>query len=171
MDLCSLSCNAKLDCAEAVKTLCALPLTETQNQTFGACTTTYVLQDGNNIPTYDQCYSAFASINDAGKQKPDGCGGSFGGALGWDQDEKRTKDPIYAILPKAGNPNCFVTPINEGAKPLGRDILPDGSKLENPDKCPTALSRRINSDLACGIGLGIGVAAGCTAICLSIGFL
>ncbi|KAL8647772.1 MAG: hypothetical protein Q9226_006292 [Calogaya cf. arnoldii] len=73
-------------------------------------------------------------------------------------------------MPKAGNPNCFVSPINEGAKPLGRDILPDGSKLEIPDKCPTALSRRINSDLACGIGLSVGVATGCTAICLSIGF-
>ncbi|KAL8666609.1 MAG: hypothetical protein Q9168_007458 [Polycauliona sp. 1 TL-2023] len=160
----------KADCTQAVKTLCAGDLGlgantgyNFVNQTAGECTATYIYQISNNLPTADQCYNAFAYINDKGKPGPDGCGGTFGGSLGWDAQGNRTKDPIYAILPKGGNPNCFTTLDNSAAKPLAMDELPDGSKYPIDETCPTALSRRAKT--GCVIG-SVSLGVTCAAVCL-----
>ncbi|KAL8798613.1 MAG: hypothetical protein Q9182_006525 [Xanthomendoza sp. 2 TL-2023] len=131
----------KADCTTAVKTLCAKNLKE-QNlmETVGGCTAHYMREIGKTIPTYDQCYSAFAYINDAGKPGPNGCGGTFGGALGWDKDDHRTVDPIFAIYPTNGNGNCFKK-FGDTSPPLAQDTLLNGAKIPL-GSCPSATSRR-----------------------------
>ena len=171
MNLRSVSCTS--DCKLAAEALCAIdPGTELQTQTVGECTATFVWEIGNNVPTLEQCTSAFTYINDAGKPGDKGCGGTFGGALGWDENGKRTRDPIYAIQPKTGNPNCFMPPgkHEDGTRPLDRDELPDGTKLPGiGESCPVSISRRkLNGDVACIFG-GIGTGIGCTAVCLALG--
>ncbi|KAL8733227.1 MAG: hypothetical protein Q9166_002244 [cf. Caloplaca sp. 2 TL-2023] len=116
----------KADCTIAVDTLCRKDLTaDNIIETVGECTAWYMYNIGNTIPTYDQCYSAFAYINDAGNPGADGCGGSFGGALGWDKNGNRTMDPAFAIYPKSGNGNCFKE-LGDTSPPLPQDTLPDG---------------------------------------------
>ncbi|KAL8919861.1 MAG: hypothetical protein Q9208_006594 [Pyrenodesmia sp. 3 TL-2023] len=117
----------KADCTKAVDSLCRKDLgTENIIETVGECTAWYLYQIGNTIPSFDQCYSAFAYINDAGKPGPDGCGGTFGGALGWDKNGDRTNDPAFAIYPKSGSGNCFKT-AGDMSPPLPQDMLPDGA--------------------------------------------
>ena len=131
----------KSDCTQAVKNLCEKDLT-TENiiETVGECTAWYLYQIGNTLPTFDQCYSAFAYINDAGKPGPEGCGGTFGGALGWDKNGDRTHDPAFAIYPKSGNGNCMRTETPE-SPPLAQHMLLDGTEIPI-DQCPAAVGRR-----------------------------
>ncbi|KAL8804214.1 MAG: hypothetical protein Q9223_005889 [Gallowayella weberi] len=131
----------KANCTDAVKSLCAKDLKEENlTETVGECTVHYMREIGNTIPTYDQCYSAFAYINDAGKPGPDGCGGTFGGALGWDKNDNRTIDPIFAIYPTNGNGNCFKR-LGDTSPPLAQDTLPNGAKIPI-GSCPSATGRR-----------------------------
>ncbi|KAI4193049.1 MAG: hypothetical protein LQ350_008491 [Teloschistes chrysophthalmus] len=131
----------KTDCTKAVDTLCRKDLgTANIKETVGECTAWYMYEIGNTLPTFDQCYSAFAYINDKGKFGANDCGGTFGGALGWDKNGNRTNDPAFAIYPKSGNGNCFKKD-GDMSPPLPQDTLPDGTKLPI-DKCPTATSRR-----------------------------
>ncbi|KAL8898970.1 MAG: hypothetical protein Q9192_001816 [Flavoplaca navasiana] len=163
----------KTDCTQAVKNLCQknLGLGEEVDrnyvaETVGECTVTYIYQIGNTVPTAEQCYNTYAYINDAGKPGPDGCGGTFGGALGWDDKGERTKDPIYAIQPKSGNPNCFKPPDKPEEKPLAVDELPDGTRIPMDEQCPSALSRRQNGGCIAGT---VGIWVGCTAVCIAFG--
>lgn len=165
----------KQDCGKAVDTICRKNLgldgEVDQNyllETVGLCTVSYIYQLGNQEPDFTKCYNTFAYINDAGKPGPDGCGGTLGGALGWDQNGNRTNDPIYAIQPKSGNTNCFTPPGKRANKPLPPDELPDGTKLSLDEECPTALSRR-GSAGACISG-EVGLGLGCIATCAGIGF-
>ncbi|KAL8686267.1 MAG: hypothetical protein Q9224_005501, partial [Gallowayella concinna] len=140
-DCVSSSTACKADCTTAVKSLCAQNLEEENLiETVGECTAHYMREIGKTIPTYDQCYSAFAYINDAGKFGPDGCGGTFGGGLGWDKNDHRTNDPIFAIYPTKGNGNCFKK-LGDTSPPLAQDTAPNGAKL-SLDSCPSATSRR-----------------------------
>lgn len=157
----SLSC--KTDCGKAVGTVCATSRTEYTQETVGECTVSYVYELGNTVPNYDQCYAAFAYINDAGKPGPDGCGGTLGGALGWDDKGNRTSDPIYAIQPKSGNPNCFKPPGDPASAPLAPDELPGGTRLPL-ETCARSVSRRANT--ACTIG-SASYTASCTAVCMA----
>lgn len=132
----------KSDCTQAVKNICAESLdlngninTNYLSETVGECTVTYIYELGNTIPDSTKCYNTYAYINDAGKPGADGCGGYFGGVLGWDDKGNRTSDPIYAIQPKSGNPNCFMPPGKEAAKPLAMDELPGGITVPAAD-CP-----------------------------------
>ncbi|KAI4269595.1 MAG: hypothetical protein LQ337_007178 [Flavoplaca oasis] len=155
----------KTDCTQAVKNLCQgnLGLGEQVDrnyvaETVGECTVTYIYQIGNTVPTAEQCYNTYAYINDAGKPGPDGCGGTFGGALGWDDKGNRTKDPIYAIQPKSGNQNCFKPPDKPEEKPLAVDELPDGTRIPMNEQCPSALSRRANGPC---VGASVGFEIAC----------
>ena len=154
----------KSDCTQAVKNLCQKDLT-TENliETVGDCTAWYLYQFHNTIPTPDQCYSAFAYINDAGKPGPDGCGGTFGGALGWDKNGDRTNDPAFAIYPKSGNGNCMRTQT-PSSPPLAQDMLPDGTRIPI-DQCPAAVSRR-QLPPPCFLESAAWT-FGCTAVCVS----
>ncbi|KAI4224257.1 MAG: hypothetical protein L6R36_004790 [Xanthoria steineri] len=135
-------------------------------ETVGVCTATYKYDLGNTLPAFEQCYSAFAYINDAGKPGPDGCGGTFGGALGWDNKGNRTRDPIYALYPSSGSGNCFKQPGQEKDAPLPRDMLPDGSKLPI-EQCPSAVSRRdIGGTTGCTIASSF-YGFSCSAVCLA----
>ena len=157
----------KSDCTKAVDSLCRKDLsTENIIETVGECTAWYLFQIGNTIPTFEQCYSAFAYINDAGKPGPDGCGGTFGGASGWDKNGDRTKDPAFAIYPKSGNGNCLRTETPDGP-PLAQDMLPDGSRipLDNLDTCTTAVSRR-QLPPRCFMENGA-FQFGCNAVCIT----
>lgn len=156
----------KADCTTAVNTLCRKDLgTDHIVETVGECTATYIYDIGNTLPGFEQCYSAFAYINDAGKPGPNGCGGTFGGALGWDEKGNRTEDPIYALYPSSGSGNCFKQP-GDTSPPLPQDMLPDGSRIPI-QQCPVAISRRNTFDTkGCTIGTA-GYFAGCTAVCLA----
>lgn len=167
----------KTDCTQAVKNLCQQDLGlrgqvdfNYINETVGECTVSYIYRIGNTLPDSTQCYNTFAYINDAGKPGPDGCGGTFGGAFGWAADGTRTKDPIYVIQPKSGNPNCFMPPDKPADKPLAVDELPDGTTVPElqDEKCPSAISRRENGGCIAGT---VGVWAGCTAACVAVGVL
>ncbi|KAL8908908.1 MAG: hypothetical protein Q9171_005252 [Xanthocarpia ochracea] len=159
----------KADCTRAVDNLCRKDLT-TDNiiETVGECTALYMYEIGNTNPTYDQCYSTFAVINDAGKPGPDGCGGTFGGALGYDEKGDRTRDPMYAIYPKSGNGNCFKR-LGDTSPPLPLDMLPDGTRLPI-DQCPAATSgRKLTAGAGDFVGCFVEDAAwqiGCNAVCL-----
>ncbi|KAL8766329.1 MAG: hypothetical protein Q9209_006856 [Squamulea sp. 1 TL-2023] len=164
----------KADCTKAVDNLCRKDLT-TPNliETVGECTAWYLYEEGNTVPTFEQCYSAFAYINDAGKPGPDGCGGTFGGALGWNKLDARTQDPAFAIYPKFGNGNCFKK-IGDTSPPLPQDTLPDGTKIPI-DQCPVAVNRRqLGSPsalsprgLASCLVHNVAFQFGCNAVCLA----
>ncbi|KAL8995918.1 MAG: hypothetical protein Q9169_004454 [Polycauliona sp. 2 TL-2023] len=153
----------KSDCTEAVNQLCKEDLT-TENivKSVGECTAWYLYQIGNTIPNFDQCYSAFAYINDAGKPGPDGCGGSFGGALGFDKNGDRTKDPAFAIYPKSGNGNCLRTETSSSA-PLAQAMLDETTRLPI-EECPSAISRRQLPECAVE---DLVWQTGCSAVCIA----
>ncbi|KAI4252802.1 MAG: hypothetical protein LQ352_004059, partial [Teloschistes flavicans] len=160
----------KADCTKAVDTLCRKDLsTDNIIETVGECTAWYMYDIGNTLPTYDQCYSAFAYINDKGKFGANGCGGTFGGALGWDKNDTRTKDPAFAIYPKSGNGNCFKK-AGDTTPPLAQDALPDGTKLPI-HQCPSATSRRLrhrrdDGTIECVVEDAVWQ-AGCNAVCIA----
>ncbi|KAL8828603.1 MAG: hypothetical protein Q9170_006532 [Blastenia crenularia] len=140
-------------------------------ETVGECTVTYIYEIGNTVPDNTVCYNTFAYINDEGKPGSNGCGGYFGGVLGWNEKGNRTSDPVYAIQPKSGNPNCFMPPGKEGDRPLAQDELPGGVKVPAA-QCPTAVSRRelFGPTTGCTVGtsiwtFGVGLAVA-PALCL-----
>lgn len=164
----------KTDCTAAVQTLCSKDLgTENLIETVGECTAWYLYQIGNTMPTKDTCFSAFVYINDAGKFGPDGCGGTFGGALGFHEDGNRTQDPAFAIYPKGGNGNCFKA-LGDNSPPLPQDMLPNGERLPI-GSCPSATSRRRRDVLQELEGRQLPEClvedlvwqAGCNAVCLA----
>ncbi|KAL9595401.1 MAG: hypothetical protein Q9219_006476 [cf. Caloplaca sp. 3 TL-2023] len=167
----------KADCTQAVNQLCNNHDLTTPNiiETVGECTAWYLYEELNTVPTPEQCYSAFAYINDAGKPDPNGCGGTFGGALGWNKLGTRTKDPAFAIFPKSGNGNCFKK-TGDNSPPLPQDTLPDGSKIPI-DQCPVTTSRRrrqlgssgdlSDRDLAGCVVENWAFQFGCNAVCLT----
>ncbi|KAL8711709.1 MAG: hypothetical protein Q9220_003880 [cf. Caloplaca sp. 1 TL-2023] len=137
----SKACRA--DCRAAATAVCdsAAPLSRTLNVTVGECTALMYYATGNTVPTKESCYSAFTYINDAGKPKtPDGCGGTVGGALGYDKDGKRTIDPLFALYPKGGNGNCFKAP-GDTSPPKAANELTNGDKLPW-GSCPNAARLR-----------------------------
>ncbi|KAL8992719.1 MAG: hypothetical protein Q9169_006890, partial [Polycauliona sp. 2 TL-2023] len=166
----------KTDCTEAVKKLCQGNLglgdqlkANFVNETVGDCTVSYLYQLGNTLPTPESCYNNYAYINDAGTPGPDGCGGTFGGALGGDAQGKRTMDPVYSIMPKGGNPDCFTTLENIQKKPVPVDELPGGTKIPLEQQCSTALSRRDGTlqgrnNAGC-IAAPVLIGVSCAAIC------
>ena len=165
----------KSDCTQAVKNICQEKLdlngninTNYQAETVGECTVTYIYEIGNTIPDSTTCYNTFAYINDAGRPGSDGCGGYFGGVLGWNDKGNRTSDPIYAIQPKSGNPNCFMPPGKEAGKPLAMDELPGGIEVPAA-QCPTAISRRdgVGSTTPCTVGTSIWFGS-CTVTCMAV---
>lgn len=169
----------KANCTAAVESLCAKDLkTDNLVETVGECTANYLRQIGNTVPTADQCFSAFAYINDAGKPGPNGCGGTFGGALGWDKHENRTRDPIFAIYPKGGNANCFKK-LGDNGPPLPQDTLRNGKKIPI-DSCPSptarhkrnalrTLEKKAEEDgfLECVVEDGVWQ-VGCNAVCIEL---
>lgn len=172
------ACNSKAcvaDCRAAATTICDSPdLSISLNATVNDCTAFYWYDIGNTIPTKESCYSAFTYINDAGAKAagPDGCGGTVGGALGYDKDGNRTMDPLFALYPKDGNGNCFKAP-GDTSPPKAKDELSNGDKLPM-DSCPSATSRRRRDVLqrldkrqipACIIEDGVWM-LGCTAVCV-----
>ncbi|KAI4185336.1 MAG: hypothetical protein L6R41_004191 [Letrouitia leprolyta] len=165
----------KGDCTQAVKNLCQKKLGLNEDgktnyiaETVGECTATYIYELGNTLPDETKCYNTFAYINDEGKPGPDGCGGYFGGVLGWDEKGNRTLDPIYAIQPKSGNPNCFMPPGKEADKPLAMDELPGGTKFEVA-QCPMAISRRgpFGDNKSCTVGSSIWFGS-CSVVCMAV---
>ncbi|KAL8870430.1 MAG: hypothetical protein Q9174_003527 [Haloplaca sp. 1 TL-2023] len=161
----------KTDCTQAVKNLCQKDLgTENLIETVGECTAWYLYQLGNTLPTYDQCYSSFAYINDAGKPDPDGCGGTFGGALGFDKNGDRTNDPAFAIYPTSGNGNCLSTDTPDGP-PLPQNLTKQGMEVPIDGECPTQVSRRDigNIPTSFGTGAAIGILP-CLGGCDAVGF-
>lgn len=138
---------------------------------------------GNTVPTKDSCYSAYSYINDAGAKGAgaDGCGGTVGGALGFDKNGNRTRDPLFALYPSDGNGNCFKAP-DDDTPPKPMDELSNGQKLPmNAESCPVSASRKRRRDaleqlegrriggnagpLTCIIGAAGGL-AGCSALCI-----
>ncbi|KAL8952258.1 MAG: hypothetical protein Q9222_001822 [Ikaeria aurantiellina] len=182
------ACDSKAcvaDCRAAATAVCDSPppLSRTLNVTVGGCTALMYYATGNTVPTKESCYSAFTYINDAGKPNtPDGCGGTVGGALGYDKDGKRTIDPLFALYPKDGNANCFKAP-GDTTPPKAPDELPNGDKLPW-GTCPNrARSRKRNAlqrlekrievpetdpakTITCGIE-DIAWQAACNAVCIS----
>ncbi|KAI4129205.1 MAG: hypothetical protein LQ338_002364 [Usnochroma carphineum] len=134
------------DCRAAATTVCSSPsLSTTLNATVGDCTAFYWYDTGNTIPTKESCISAYNYINDAAKTAPNGCGGTIGGALGYDKNGNRTMDPLFAVYPRDGNANCFKAP-DDNTPPKAMDELPNGDKLPL-NSCPDATSRRRRSAL------------------------
>ncbi|KAL8670699.1 MAG: hypothetical protein Q9168_004769 [Polycauliona sp. 1 TL-2023] len=156
----------KSDCTRAVDKLCRQDLTqENLIEKVGDCTAWYLFQPFNTAQTYETCYNTFASINDAGKPGPGGCGGSFGGALGWDANGDRTYDPAFAIYPSTGNANCMITET-PSSPPLKQNMLKDNMTEVPIDSCPsTAVSRR-QLPPQCFIEDGAWI-MGCTAVCVA----
>lgn len=172
------ACNSKAcvtDCASAAAAVCDSPLTSSLNVTVNDCTAFYWYNIGNTVPTKESCYAAYTYINDAGAKGagPGGCGGTVGGALGYDASKKRTKDPLFALYPKDGNGNCFKAP-GDTSPPTPKDEFTTGAKL-SMDSCPDATARRRRSALQrlegretegeCIIEIAAWN-AGCTAVCL-----
>lgn len=175
------ACNSKAcvaDCRDAAAAVCNSPeleLSPTLSVTVNDCTAYYMYEIGNTVPTKESCYAAYTRINDAGAKGagPDGCGGTVGGALGYDANGNRTNDPLFVLYPKDGNGNCFKAP-GDDSPPKPREELSNGQKLPL-DSCPNATSRRRRSALQrlesrtnpaeCIIGEAAYL-AGCSAICI-----
>lgn len=162
------------DCRAAATAVCSSPsLTTNLNATVGDCTAFYWYDMGNTVPTKESCASAYNYINNAGNPGPNGCGGTIGGALGYDKDGNRTIDPLFAIYPKDGNANCFKAP-GDTSPPKPMDELPNGEKLPI-GSCPDVTSRRRRSALRELEQRGIPECVvedmvwnlGCTAVCIS----
>lgn len=129
------------DCQAAAEAVCSSSnLATTVNATVGDCTAFYWYDIGNTIATRESCLSAYNYINNAAKPDADGCGGTIGGALGYDKNGNRTIDPLFAVYPRDGNANCFKAP-GDTSPVKARDELPNGQKLPM-DSCPEATSRR-----------------------------
>ncbi|KAL8941411.1 MAG: hypothetical protein Q9216_002256 [Gyalolechia sp. 2 TL-2023] len=163
-----------VDCQAAAEAVCSAPdLATTVNATVGDCTAFYWYDIGNTIATKESCLSAYSYINNAAKPGADGCGGTVGGALGYDADGNRTVDPLFAVYPRDGNGNCFKAP-GDTTPVKARDELPNGEKLPM-DSCPDATSRRRRSalqrlekkqELKCFIQDAVWQ-VDCNAVCLS----
>ncbi|KAL8721248.1 MAG: hypothetical protein Q9225_002025 [Loekoesia sp. 1 TL-2023] len=134
------------DCRAAANAVCSSPdLATTQNATVGDCTAFYWYDAGNTVATKESCISAYNYINDAAKPGSDGCGGTVGGALGYDKNGDRTIDPLFAVYPRDGNANCFKAP-GDTSPVKARDELPNGKKI-SLDQCLAVTSRRRRSAL------------------------
>ena len=121
----------KIDCASAYTSLCArgrAAFTMSANVTVGDCTAFYWYDANNTIPSTAQCNAAYERILIA----------SIGGALGYDANQKRTTDPLYAVYPSDGNANCFKAQ-GDSSPVLAPDALPGGGTLPT---CPVSSSRR-----------------------------
>ncbi|KAL8639251.1 MAG: hypothetical protein Q9226_008889 [Calogaya cf. arnoldii] len=182
------ACNSEacvVDCAAAAVAVCdkvALePGSPALEVTVNHCTAHYMWEIGNDVPTKESCYAAYTYINDEGAKGagPNNCGGTVGGALGFDAQGKRTKDPVYILSPTGGIGNCFKAP-GDNTPPKPRDELSNGKKLST-DSCPATTSRRQRDALQrlegrqAGIGTAgpgscvvgaVGALAGCTALCV-----
>ena len=147
------------------------------NVTVNHCQAFYLWNLGNSVATKDSCYAAFTRINDAGAKGagPNECGGTVGGALGFDQTGNRTTDPLYVLNPTDGNGNCFKAP-GDNTPPIPVDQLANGEKLPMPDTCPSNTARRRRDALQllekrgsagtidCAVG-DVMLLTGCTAQC------
>ncbi|KAL8831992.1 MAG: hypothetical protein Q9170_005054 [Blastenia crenularia] len=141
------TCTSKAcisDCKAAVTEICnTADFGTMQNATVGDCTAFYWYDIGNNVPTKDSCLSAYNYIINAAKPGPGACGGTIGGALGYDKLGNRTHDPLFAVYPRDGNANCFKAP-GDTSPVKGKNELPNGGTLDL-DSCPDATSRRRRS--------------------------
>ncbi|KAK4697395.1 hypothetical protein P7C71_g680, partial [Lecanoromycetidae sp. Uapishka_2] len=166
----STACAA--DCMIAAATVCnSTNLNQSYDATENACSAFYY--PGSTPPTPAQCTASFTQIVAAAQQPASGCGGTIGGALGYDSNGNRTSDPLYAIYPANGNANCFKAP-GDTSPVLAPDMLPNSSAAIQT--CPDSTSRRRAldklqgrgnaGDAACALEDGVW-GFSCTAICLA----
>lgn len=150
------------------------------NATVGDCTAFYWIDAGAKPSTPAQCAASYTQILAAARQPANGCGGTIGGALGYNAKGRRTSEPLYAIYPAEGNANCFKAP-GDTSKVLAASVLPNG--ISTLQTCPDSTSRRralnrlegrdqaadeqqADDNVECAIEDGVWGAT-CTVLCLA----
>ena len=130
------------DCTLAYTKICnQAQLTVSYNATEGECTAFYYPIPEATPPTPDQCTASYKRILTIADQPASGCGGTVGGALGYNSSGERTSNPMYAIYPTNGNANCFKAQ-GDKSPVLAPNVLPNGGGTLNSSTCPVSTSRR-----------------------------